>query len=220
MSDFIPPYHYVSVDTALEFIDTLETEQDGSGRAHPYNPRGDRLVARARPAARARRARGRGAGGPETASDRALARIRRVREALREIVVAAVEHRPAAESGDRRGEPGDARPPAVHPGLRTRVAPSIIGTRATRSTMSSPGSPSGRPAGDQPGRRPAAHLRERHVRWVFYDSSRTGRRRWCDMITCGNRAKAARHRARAPRQRRCPPDLSIDTGGTPAIATA
>ncbi|MFP5343273.1 MAG: CGNR zinc finger domain-containing protein [Candidatus Limnocylindria bacterium] len=33
-------------------------------------------------------------------------------------------------------------------------------------------------------------------RWVFYDTSRTGRRRWCDMSTCGNRAKAARHRAR------------------------
>jgi predicted RNA-binding Zn ribbon-like protein len=33
-------------------------------------------------------------------------------------------------------------------------------------------------------------------RWVFYDASRTGRRRWCDMSTCGNRAKAARHRAR------------------------
>ena len=33
--------------------------------------------------------------------------------------------------------------------------------------------------------------------WIFYDASRTGRRRWCDMATCGNRAKAARHRARA-----------------------
>jgi predicted RNA-binding Zn ribbon-like protein len=33
--------------------------------------------------------------------------------------------------------------------------------------------------------------------WVFYDGSRSGRRRWCDMTTCGNRAKAARHRARA-----------------------
>jgi predicted RNA-binding Zn ribbon-like protein len=32
---------------------------------------------------------------------------------------------------------------------------------------------------------------------VFFDSSPTGRRRWCDMATCGNRAKAARHRARA-----------------------
>ncbi len=34
-------------------------------------------------------------------------------------------------------------------------------------------------------------------KWIFYDASRTGRRRWCDMSTCGNRAKAARHRARA-----------------------
>ncbi|HEX9767154.1 MAG TPA: CGNR zinc finger domain-containing protein, partial [Nitriliruptorales bacterium] len=33
--------------------------------------------------------------------------------------------------------------------------------------------------------------------WLFNDVSRTGRRRWCDMATCGNRAKAARHRARA-----------------------
>ena len=34
-------------------------------------------------------------------------------------------------------------------------------------------------------------------RWTFYDASPTGRRRWCDMKTCGNRAKAARHRQRA-----------------------
>ena len=33
-------------------------------------------------------------------------------------------------------------------------------------------------------------------RWVFLDESRAGRRRWCDMATCGNRAKAARHRAK------------------------
>jgi len=33
-------------------------------------------------------------------------------------------------------------------------------------------------------------------RWLFYDESRAGRRRWCDMATCGNRAKARRHRAR------------------------
>jgi predicted RNA-binding Zn ribbon-like protein len=33
-------------------------------------------------------------------------------------------------------------------------------------------------------------------RWIFYDESRSGRRRWCDMATCGNRAKARRHRDR------------------------
>lgn len=31
---------------------------------------------------------------------------------------------------------------------------------------------------------------------VFHDGTRNGRRRWCDMATCGNRAKAARFRAR------------------------
>jgi predicted RNA-binding Zn ribbon-like protein len=31
----------------------------------------------------------------------------------------------------------------------------------------------------------------------FYDRSPAGRRRWCSMATCGNEAKARRHRARA-----------------------
>ncbi|HJR64273.1 MAG TPA: CGNR zinc finger domain-containing protein, partial [Gemmatimonadaceae bacterium] len=31
---------------------------------------------------------------------------------------------------------------------------------------------------------------------VFYDGTKNGKRRWCDMATCGNRAKAARHRRR------------------------
>ncbi len=30
---------------------------------------------------------------------------------------------------------------------------------------------------------------------VFFDGTKNGRRRWCDMAACGNRAKAARHRA-------------------------
>ncbi len=34
-------------------------------------------------------------------------------------------------------------------------------------------------------------------RYLFVDRSPGGRRRWCDMRTCGNQAKAARHRARA-----------------------
>ncbi|KFG98697.1 hypothetical protein GQ56_0101625 [Burkholderia paludis] len=29
--------------------------------------------------------------------------------------------------------------------------------------------------------------------WLFIDSSKTGRRKWCDMATCGNVAKARRH---------------------------
>jgi predicted RNA-binding Zn ribbon-like protein len=29
--------------------------------------------------------------------------------------------------------------------------------------------------------------------WVFFDDSRAGKRRWCSMQSCGNRAKARRH---------------------------
>jgi predicted RNA-binding Zn ribbon-like protein len=32
--------------------------------------------------------------------------------------------------------------------------------------------------------------------WLFLDESRMGNRRWCDMTSCGNRAKARRHYAR------------------------
>ena len=33
--------------------------------------------------------------------------------------------------------------------------------------------------------------------WLFLDESKAGTRRWCDMATCGNRAKARRHYQRA-----------------------
>ena len=33
--------------------------------------------------------------------------------------------------------------------------------------------------------------------WVFVDRSKGGTRRWCDMNSCGNRAKAHRHYARS-----------------------
>ena len=33
--------------------------------------------------------------------------------------------------------------------------------------------------------------------WLFIDESKSGTRRWCDMSSCGNRAKAQRHYARS-----------------------
>ncbi|MEL6311405.1 MAG: CGNR zinc finger domain-containing protein [Pseudomonadota bacterium] len=36
--------------------------------------------------------------------------------------------------------------------------------------------------------------------WMFVDETKNGRRRWCSMETCGNRAKAARHYARSRRK--------------------
>jgi predicted RNA-binding Zn ribbon-like protein len=35
--------------------------------------------------------------------------------------------------------------------------------------------------------------------WLFVDESKSGTRRWCDMSSCGNRAKAQRHYAKARR---------------------
>jgi predicted RNA-binding Zn ribbon-like protein len=32
--------------------------------------------------------------------------------------------------------------------------------------------------------------------WVFIDTSKNGKRRWCDMATCGNTAKARRYAER------------------------
>jgi predicted RNA-binding Zn ribbon-like protein len=35
--------------------------------------------------------------------------------------------------------------------------------------------------------------------WLFLDESKSGTRRWCDMASCGNRAKARRHYAKVKR---------------------
>jgi predicted RNA-binding Zn ribbon-like protein len=36
-----------------------------------------------------------------------------------------------------------------------------------------------------------------HCGWLFFDTTKNKRRRWCDMEVCGNRAKQKAHRARA-----------------------
>lgn len=47
---------------------------------------------------------------------------------------------------------------------------------------------------------------------VFFDSTRNGGRRWCDMATCGNRAKAARFRSRDRAERDEPPPQHSASG--------
>jgi predicted RNA-binding Zn ribbon-like protein len=51
---------------------------------------------------------------------------------------------------------------------------------------------------------PLARLRVcggKHCGWWFLDTSKAGRRRWCDMATCGAALKALRHRQRVTAQR-------------------
>jgi predicted RNA-binding Zn ribbon-like protein len=55
-------------------------------------------------------------------------------------------------------------------------------------------------AGDlmtSPARRRIRRCANDDCRWLFLDVSKSGTRRWCDMATCGNRAKARRHYERS-----------------------
>jgi predicted RNA-binding Zn ribbon-like protein len=55
-------------------------------------------------------------------------------------------------------------------------------------------------AGDLAVRRDVARIRQcanEKCLWLFIDASKGGTRRWCDMASCGNRAKARRHYMRS-----------------------
>ena len=127
-----------------------------------------------------------------------LRRIRRTRAALRELADATYEHRaPAQDAVDE-----------VNRALRAREVVQLVpgpgGFQLDHRHVGDPiddalanlSEPIVREiAGGRPERLRACA--DDTCRWVFYDDSRTGRRRWCDMSSCGNKAKAARHRARA-----------------------
>jgi predicted RNA-binding Zn ribbon-like protein len=49
------------------------------------------------------------------------------------------------------------------------------------------------------GRRRIRQCANEKCLWLFVDESKSGTRRWCDMTSCGNRAKAQRHYARTKR---------------------
>lgn len=194
----VPHGHQVSLETGLDFINTLELEK-GSWQDHFATAEmalewliGHNLL---HPdAMRAELAR--------IASDAAygqklLAKVLRVRTVMRELVDASVARRPPA-----RGDLAE-----VNRVLRTHYV-TVLVPSADGVTMGH------RHEGD-PIEGAMARLTESIARylgegkidrlrvcandgcsWAFFDSSRTGRRKWCDMTTCGNRAKAARHRER------------------------
>ena len=130
---------------------------------------------------------------------RDLVRVHAVRGALREVAVAIVEHRPP--------QPGalDTVNRALHARQVIELVPSLDGCVAVDHRHV------GDPIDDALARLADPLVNELvsghperikvcdsdRCGWVFYDTSRTSRRRWCDMSTCGNRAKAARHRARS-----------------------
>jgi predicted RNA-binding Zn ribbon-like protein len=128
---------------------------------------------------------------------RELARVHRVRSALREVAIAISEQRSpdtgALETINR----------ALHARQVIELVPAPDGCSVDHRHV-------GDPIDDALARLTeplVTELTEGHperikicasdtCEWIFYDGSRTSRRRWCDMATCGNRAKAARHRAK------------------------
>ncbi|MEZ0241412.1 MAG: CGNR zinc finger domain-containing protein [Chloroflexota bacterium] len=180
--------HVLELDTALDFINTLDLD-DGQLVEHFQGPADAAAWFIDRDLSHPTATR------PWTVAD--LEHVRHVRAALREVVEAVITDRRPEQGAVRVvNETLEARAPArleldgraIRVGHRhapspvddalARVADTITAELAT-----------GRPdrfricANDQ-------------CRWAFFDSSPTGRRRWCDMQTCGNRAKAARHRAK------------------------
>ena len=184
-----PHDHAVDLDTALDFVNTMELERGepfdhlrstsealdwfhSRGLIHDVPPR-------------------------SAASEATLRRIRRTRAALRELADATYEGRPPQQRAIDE----------INRALRARevvqLVPSPDGLRLDHRHV-------GDPVDDAlanlatpivaevtTGRRDRLRAcASDSCRWIFYDDSRTGRRRWCDMASCGNRAKAARHRAR------------------------
>jgi predicted RNA-binding Zn ribbon-like protein len=192
--------HDVSLDDTFDFLNTAELE---NGFPVDHLPSLDAALAwfverGVIHGEGADRVRADSAAGPSAAS-RDLARIHAVRAALREIADAIAEQRPAKQGAL------DAINRALHARQVIELVPSADTCVAVDHRHV------GDPVDDALARLADPLITELtsgdperiricdndRCRWVFYDRSRTGKRRWCDMATCGNRAKAARHRARA-----------------------
>jgi len=180
--------HEIDLQASLDFVNTLELE-DGLPVDHLTDPttalawlteHGLLHAGAARPAATA-----------------ALERIRDVRGALRAVVDAIAEDRPADAEALATVNDALARRDSVE------LVPAPDGARVTHRHVGDPIDAAlarlADPLVDVVASGDPERLRicaNETCRWAFYDTSRTGRRRWCDMASCGNRAKAARHRAR------------------------
>lgn len=200
--------HHVELETALDFINTLEY---CSTRTHAEYG-GTHEAFRTPDAAAAWLVQHEllhGDALPNTDDWRSLGRVREVRAAFRELIDAAAEDRvPTVDAVE-----------VVNGLLASRQVPALEvtadGVRLSHRHLAPPLDEAlaglaepliEKLASDSIDRfRVCANER---CRYAFYDDSRAGRRRWCDMSSCGNRAKAARHRARTK---------GDDEGETPAI---
>jgi predicted RNA-binding Zn ribbon-like protein len=202
-------HHEMSLDDTYHFLNTLELESGSlvdrfvkfDDAAHWLTDRGvchEGLEPAALNAAGA-------------TEQSALERVRSVRAALREVAHAVAEDRP----------PADAALAEVNRAISSRERIELVrapdGVSVGHSHVGDPLDDALARLADplvseiQSGRSDRVRVCANETcQWIFFDESRGGQRRWCDMASCGNRAKAARHRARAKEK----------ASGKPAVAAA
>jgi predicted RNA-binding Zn ribbon-like protein len=219
-----PHSHQVVLDDGLEFINTLEHERTGDVEhlaslpaaldwLHAHELLHDDSLQRLLE---------RHASDPP-AAQRSMAKIRRVRTAMRGLVDATVERRP----------PQRRQLAEVNRALRTPftyvLVPAPDGVSMGHRHDGDPLDGALARLAETVAREVSQGHPERlrvcantECRWVFHDTSRSGRRRWCTMATCGNRAKVARHRQRqrdadapapVPRRQTDAPGMSAKAAG-------
>lgn len=123
-----------------------------------------------------------------------LKRAVRLQAAIWSVADALIDHRRVPE-GDRAVLNELAAAPCLIPRLLPGPTKTWVGVQGMRSLLSSVA----RDAIDVLGGPRAARLKRcegSRCSLLFVDTSRSGRRRWCSMDRCGNRAKAAAHRRR------------------------
>jgi predicted RNA-binding Zn ribbon-like protein len=183
--------HEATLDDALDFINTLHIEEDAHDDLAELRAGTEWLAQRG---LLHQRRDGRLLGAEDQGINE---RIRSCRDAMRALFDATVEGRRVS-----RSILGELNRVLRHREL-IELVPSIAGARLDHRHV-------GDPVDDALARLAEVLAREvgtddtsrlricanETCRWAFRDSSPTGRRRWCDMASCGNRAKAARHRAR------------------------
>ena len=115
-----------------------------------------------------------------------LAELVSLREALRELAMAAVEERPASPQARRLvGERAATALPHLAAGDEPVPVPESLGAIAAQALVTLAG----------PDRHLLKECAEADCRWVFLDPS--GRRRWCPNPACATRGRVRAHRARA-----------------------
>ncbi|HEY8167228.1 MAG TPA: CGNR zinc finger domain-containing protein [Candidatus Limnocylindrales bacterium] len=194
----VPHGHQASLETGLAFINTLELEK-GSPVDHIETPTDalEWLIAHDLMHRDAELSLADRVAADPAYGEKLIARVRRTRSAMRELVDASVERRPVGASCL------DEVNRALRTHYTTILVPSTDGVHMGHRHEGDPVDGALARLAESVARYLGEGKTERlrvcadeTCQWAFFDTSRTAKRKWCDMSTCGNRAKAARHRER------------------------